>query len=61
MGDCALLLILDHIRIDPTNVEQWRDRWREAKHEPDPSEADFYAEYDACLEKAFAYGLDRFE
>ncbi len=60
MGDFALLLILDSIDVDPATFERWRAAWREGRLEPDPSEADFYDEYNACLESAFAYGIARF-
>ena len=60
MGDFALLLILDSIEVDPATLERWRDAWRQGRHEPDPTEASFYEEYDACLESAFEYGIARF-
>lgn len=60
MGDFALLLILDSVHVDPATFPRWRDAWREARQEPDPSEAEFFREYDACLESAFEYGIARF-
>ncbi|MEM9072775.1 MAG: hypothetical protein AAGE52_29990 [Myxococcota bacterium] len=60
MGEFALLLLLEPILIDPARFERWRDLWREGREEPHPDEAEFYTEYDACLEAAFSYGIARF-
>ncbi|MCB9603890.1 MAG: hypothetical protein H6721_28055 [Sandaracinus sp.] len=60
IGRLALLLVLDGIHVDPAHFARWRDAWHAGRVEPDPSEADFFREYDASLEDAFAYGIERF-
>lgn len=60
IGHLALLLVLDGIRVDPACFARWRDAWHAGRVEPHPSEAKFFREYDASLEDAFAYGIERF-
>ncbi|MBX3251356.1 MAG: hypothetical protein KF901_29535 [Myxococcales bacterium] len=60
MGRLALLLVLDGIRVDPSCFVGWRDAWRRGRREPVPSEVAFFQKYDACLEAAIAYGIERF-
>ncbi len=61
MGALALLLILDPIHIDPARFGRWRRAYQSGKTARDPDEADFYRDYDACAEAAFAYGVAKFD
>lgn len=58
VGQLALLLILDAIHVAPARFVAWRDAWRAERRSTD--EPDFHARYDAALEDAFAYGIERF-
>ncbi len=60
MGEFALLLILEPIHVDPQQFERWRSTWYAGRREPDSSEADFFHDYDACVDRAFDFGIARF-
>jgi len=61
MGCFVLLLVLDHIHVDPAIFRAWRSRWHSIREPAEGSgEAAFVNKYNACLEKAFAYADQRF-
>lgn len=59
MGDFALLLILESIRVDVTLIEGWKASWHKERSDH-ASEAGFYTDYYACVGSGFEYALARF-
>jgi hypothetical protein len=59
----SVLLVLEPCQVGPHRFASWRERFREvqAGAKPvDPTESDFLARYNGCLEQALQIGIDRF-
>jgi hypothetical protein len=59
----ALPRPIEPCRVDPDRFASWRARFRAVQvemGEPDPDEADFLRDYNACLELALQIGIDKF-
>ena len=52
----------DFLQVDPDRFASWRARFRKVQAEMGDhgNEAEFFEQYDACLEQAFQIGIERF-